>query len=87
MDTKWGKWGGGGGGGGINWEIGIDIYTLTRIKQITNKNLLYKKIKLKNIKTKKPKNKNKQKKKLTNFQEETNSISIREKYVYNLLPI
>ena len=32
MDTKWGKWGGGGGGGGINWEIGIDIYTLTRIK-------------------------------------------------------
>ena len=31
-----GKW-----QGGINWEIGIDIYTLLYIKQITNKNLLY----------------------------------------------
>ena len=28
-------------GGGINWEIGIDIYTLLYIKQITNKDLLY----------------------------------------------
>ena len=28
MDTKGGKWWGGGGGGGMNWEIGIDIYTL-----------------------------------------------------------
>ena len=28
-------------GGGINWEIGIDIYALLYIKQITNKNLLY----------------------------------------------
>ena len=27
--------------GGKNWEIGIDIYTLLYIKQITNKNLLY----------------------------------------------
>ena len=27
--------------GGINWEIGIDIYTLLCIKQITNKDLLY----------------------------------------------
>ena len=35
--------GGGGGGGGMNWEIGIDIYPLICIKQITNKNLLYKK--------------------------------------------
>ena len=35
--------GGGGGGGGMNWEIGIDIYTLICIKLITNKNLLYKK--------------------------------------------
>ena len=35
-----GKWG---GGGGMNWEIGIDIYTLICKKQITNKNLLYKK--------------------------------------------
>ena len=26
--------------GGINWEIGIDIYTLLYIKEITNKNLL-----------------------------------------------
>ena len=42
MDTKGGKWQGG-GGGGMNWEIGIDIYTLICIKQITNKNLLYKK--------------------------------------------
>ena len=31
----------GGKRGGINWEIGIDIYTLLYIKQITNKNLLY----------------------------------------------
>ena len=29
------------GGGRINWEIGIDIYTLLYIKQITNKDLLY----------------------------------------------
>ena len=28
--------GGAGGGGGMNWEIGIDIYILIRIKQITN---------------------------------------------------
>ena len=34
--------GGGGGGGGMNWEVGIDIYTLICIKQMTNKNLLYK---------------------------------------------
>ena len=27
-------------GGGINWETGIDIYTLLYIKQITNKDLL-----------------------------------------------
>ena len=38
-----GRWGG--GGGVMNWEIGIDIYTLICIKWITNKNLLYKKIK------------------------------------------
>ena len=45
MDTKglkWGVWGG--GGGGMNWEIGIDMYTLMCIKWMTNKNLLYKKI-------------------------------------------
>ena len=41
MDTKGGKWGW--GGGVMNWEIGIDMYTLIYIKQITNKNLLYKK--------------------------------------------
>ena len=35
---------GGGGGCVMNWEIGIDIYTLICIKWITNKNLLYKKI-------------------------------------------
>ena len=33
-----------GGGGVMNWENGIDIYTLICIKQITNKNLPYKKI-------------------------------------------
>ena len=32
---------GGKGVGGINWEIGIDIYTLLYIKYITNKDLLY----------------------------------------------
>ena len=32
------------GGIGMNWEIGIDMYTLICIKWITNKNLLYKKI-------------------------------------------
>ena len=35
----------GGGSVVINWEIGIDIYTLICIKWITNKNLLYKKLK------------------------------------------
>ena len=45
MDTKGGKQGRGqGGGGGMNWEIGIDMYTLICIKWITNKNVLYKKI-------------------------------------------
>ena len=34
----------GGGGGGMNWEIGIDMYTLMCIKWMTNKNLVYKKI-------------------------------------------
>ena len=39
-----------GGGAVLNWEIGIDMYTLICVKWITNKNLLYKKIKLiKNI--------------------------------------
>ena len=45
----------GGGGGVINWEIGIDMYTLICIKCISNKNLLYKKInkiKFKNSKKK-----------------------------------
>ena len=33
MDTKgWGEVAGGGGGGGMNWEIGIDMYTLICIK-------------------------------------------------------
>ena len=45
MDTKGGKEPGGGGGGVMNWAIGIDIYTLMCIKWMTNKNLLYKKIK------------------------------------------
>ena len=49
MDTK------GGSGGGVNWEIGIDIYTLICIKWITNKKLLCKKtnkIPKKNLKIK-----------------------------------
>ena len=44
MDTKGGKRLGVGGGGVMNWEIGIDMYTLMCIKWMTNKNLLYKKI-------------------------------------------
>ena len=46
MYGQQGEKNGGGAGavgcGGMNWEIGIDIYTLICIKQITNKNLLYK---------------------------------------------
>ena len=42
MDTK-GESGRGGSGGVMNWEIGIDVYTLICIKWITNKNLQYKK--------------------------------------------
>ena len=38
--------------GVMNWEVGIDMYTLICIKWITNKNLLYKKIKFKNSKRK-----------------------------------
>ena len=44
----------GGGGGVMNWEIGINMYTLICIKWIPNKNLLYKKInKIQNKKQKK----------------------------------
>ena len=32
------------GGGVMNWEIGIDMYTLMCIKWIANKDLLYEKI-------------------------------------------
>ena len=39
MNTKGGKRQ---GGGVMNWEIGIDMYTLMCIKWKTNKNLLYK---------------------------------------------
>ena len=28
-------------GGGIDWEFGMDMYTLLYIKQIANKDLLY----------------------------------------------
>ena len=35
----------GGRGGVMDWEIGIDMYTLMCIKWMTSKNLLYKKIK------------------------------------------
>ena len=41
-----GKVAGRGGSVGMNLEIGIDIYTLICIKWITNKKLLYKKIKI-----------------------------------------
>ena len=37
-----GKAAGGGGGGVMNWEIGIDMYTLMCVTWMTNKNLLYK---------------------------------------------
>ena len=37
----------GGGGGVMNWETGIDMYTLMCIKWMTNKNLLYIKNKIK----------------------------------------
>ena len=45
--TPRGEAAGGGGGGMMNWEFGIDMYTLMCIKQMTNKNLLYKKKKCK----------------------------------------
>ena len=35
MDHKGKKW------DVMNWEIGIDVYSLLYIKQITNENLLY----------------------------------------------
>ena len=48
-----------GSGGGMNWEIGIDMYTLICIKWITNENLLYNKInKIKFLKKKIYKNNN-----------------------------
>ena len=43
MDTYGGKAAGGDGGGVMNWEIGIDMYTLMCIKLMINKNVLYKK--------------------------------------------
>ena len=39
--TPRGESGGGVGGGVMNWEIGIDMYTLMCIKWVTNKNMLY----------------------------------------------
>ena len=42
MDTKGGKLQWGGDGGVMNWEIGIDMYTLMCIKLMTDKNLQYK---------------------------------------------
>ena len=44
--------GGGGGGGGMNWETGVDIYTLICIKWITDENLLYKKNEILKLKKK-----------------------------------
>ena len=40
-----GKAAGGAGGGVMDWEIGIDMYTLMCMKWMTNKKLLYKKVK------------------------------------------
>ena len=56
MDTKQGKRQGDGGGGVMNWEIGIDMYTLMCIKLLTNKNLLYKN-KIQKLKKKKKRKK------------------------------
>ena len=53
MDTKAES---GKGGGVMNWEIGIDIYTLMCIKWVTIKNLLYKKINKIKFKNSKKKN-------------------------------
>ena len=50
---KGGKAEGVGGGGVMNWEIGIDMYTLMCIKWMSNKNLLYKKINKRKFKNKK----------------------------------
>ena len=41
----------------MNWEIGIDMYTLMFIKWITNKDLLYKKINKTKLKYSKKKKK------------------------------
>ena len=38
-----GKAAGGGGGGVMNWEIGIDVYTLMCIKWMTNRTCCIKK--------------------------------------------
>ena len=43
MDTKGGKPQGGSGGGVMNWETGINMYTLMCTKLMPNKKLLYKK--------------------------------------------
>ena len=57
----------------MNWETGIEMYTLICIKWITNKNLLYKKInKILKFKKKKPQ-KNKRKK--TPKKDPVNSVS------------
>ena len=49
----------------MNWEIGIDMYTLMCIKWITNKNLLYTKI-----------NKIKLKKKKSKMQKSVNNMTL-----------
>ena len=43
MDSKGGKPRLCGDGGVLNWTIGIDMYTLTCVKLMTDKNLQYKK--------------------------------------------
>ena len=56
----------------MNWAMGIDMDTLIRIKWITNKNLLYKKIN--KIKFKSSKKKVKKKVKIPNVGEDVEQV-------------
>ena len=47
--TQGGKAVGGRGDGVMNWQTGIDMYTLMCVKWMTNKDMLYKKNKLNKI--------------------------------------
>ena len=68
----------------MNWEIGIDIYTLICIKWRTNKNLLYKKIsKIKFKNSKKNKNNNNNKEQLRYG----TAIEKSRQKIYKLVPV